>query len=77
MNLVQSNEKKPVEKFRFPALIDEKIFNSDLIKKFKYSEFEICFKHKIDPDFLDPKKSDMDLWIFESIPYQNGPNPFL
>ena len=75
MNLVQCGEKKPINKLRFPSLLNEKVFKNNFIQNLTYSEFEIPFKFKIDDDFLNPEKSILDSWIFESIPYQNGPFP--
>lgn len=75
MNLVQCGDKKPINKLRFPSLLNEKVFKNNFIQNLTYSEFEIPFKFKIDDDFLNPEKSILDSWIFESIPYQNGPFP--
>ena len=64
--LVQCNEKTPIEKLRFPFLIDNIYLSNDFIREFKYSEFETNFWPEINHNFLDPKKSVLDQWIFEA-----------
>ena len=68
--LVQCAETDPTEKLRFPKFMNSQHLPKEFIENFKYTEFEKIFRHKVTKDFLKPRKSMLDSWIFESIPYQ-------
>ena len=65
--LVQCTEKSSSIKTRFSKLFNNKFISNEFLKNFNYSEKP--FKFQINNDFLKPKKSVLDSWILNSIPY--------
>ena len=72
LNLVQCTESNSIEKIKFPKFLNSQHVPKEFIENFKFTEFEKPFRYKINKDFLNPKKSIIDSWIFESIPYNLG-----
>ena len=67
--LIQCTEKPSNLKTRFPKFFNSKFISNEFLKNFNYTEFEKPFKFQINNDFLNPKKSVLDSWISDSIPY--------
>ena len=67
--MVQCTESQHIEKLRFPEFLNSPYISKEFIENFKFIEFEKPFRHKVTKDFLNSKKSKLECWIIESIPY--------